>query len=270
MYIILKLLNNFLIFYISGGSIFPGTSYRVNKTNWITGTVLPNYLSRSFCCSRGITRPFDRGWQTLLARLAGIAATIRCKCRVQGGRASTERFPLSGRPNLQETTTAARRRNPLAASQPSGLPPLVAAVATPECIPTASAIIDREGGIRVSPRDRQTGGGVCWWNYFVRQKTSPLLSLSLPPFLYLCFLTRKDGKWRGRRVENARGRCTESMKVATAKQINQNSWLSGLVRIFRRGWLDGEDMTLAMYKITWGCGLTEEMPDTWDDKIVVK
>lgn len=161
-----------------------------------------------------------------LTRLAGIAATIQCRCRVQGGRASTESFPLSGRLNPQETTTAAPRRNPSAASQPSGQPPLVAAVTTPECIPTVGDYRER-GYVYRHAADKLVGvsaGGITLFG----KKTSPL---------FLSFALSIPSHSEGRKIVSGRWRMYEadvpSMKVATAEQINQNSWLNRLVRIFR-------------------------------------
>jgi len=138
----------------------------------------------------------------------GIAATIRCKYRVQNGRASTERFSLSGRPNPQETTTAASRRNPLAASQPSGQPPLVAAVTTPECIPTALAIIER-GDTCIATRPTN------WWGCLLvellrsAKNISPSLSLSLSLSLSRSIYSSSFGRTENCRVEN--GGCTRPM-----------------------------------------------------------
>lgn len=125
--------------------------------------------------------------------LVGIAATIRCRYRVQGDRASTESFPLSEGPNPQETTTAAPRCNPLAASQPSGQPPLVV-VTTPERIPTASANIER-GDACIATRPTN------WWGCLLVEllrSAKNIPSFSLSPLLYLSLLIRKDGKLQGR------------------------------------------------------------------------
>jgi len=147
---------------------------------------------------------------------------------VQGGRTSTESFPLSGRLNPQETTTAAPRRNPLAASQPSGQPPLVAAVTTPECIPTVDDYRER-GYVYRHAADKLVGVSAGGITLFGKKTSPPSLSLSLalsiPPHSEGWKIA--DGRWRMYEAD------VPSMKVATAEQINQNSWLNGLVQIFR-------------------------------------
>lgn len=59
----------------------------------------------------------------------------------------------------------------------------------------------RGEGLRVSPRARQTGGGVCWWNYFAWQKlTLSRLSLSFycPQLETLEWRRESLGIWRAR------------------------------------------------------------------------
>lgn len=47
--------------------------------------------------------------------------------------------------------------------------------------------------MRVSPRGR-TGGGVCWWNYSVRQKNTPIF---LSPSFYLSPYRRAENGGAG-------------------------------------------------------------------------
>lgn len=164
--------------------------------------------------------------------LARGLQTIRCRCRVQGGRASTESFSLSG-PNPQETTTATPRRNPLAASQPSSQSPPAATVATPECIPTVMIIEGGDACIATRPTK--------WWGCLLVEllcpaKNIPSLPLSSLSLSRLRPLVAKGGKSRGRSAR-ADVLCV-SMKVVMM-EINQNSRLNELVRIFRHG----ENMT---------------------------
>lgn len=159
-------------------------------------TVFPNYLSRLSCVARAVSRtPSIRGDRCLSHDLRGQQRRYGVlRYRMQGGRALTEGFPLSKGPNPQETTTAAPRRNPLAASQPSGQPPLVAAVATPECIPTVSDYRER-GCMYRHAADKLVGvsaGGITPFS-----KKHPLfLSFALSVSSYWKDGKLRDGRWR--------------------------------------------------------------------------
>lgn len=148
---------------------------------------------------------------------------------MQGGRASTESLPLSG-------TESARNDNGGAVTQPlSGQP----------TIRPAAPIRRRRRHPRMHPHcvgDYREKGcvyrhavelvGVSAGGITPSGKKTPLSS-SLRRSISLHIEGRKTAGLE--RIESAWGRCTENMKVATARWINQNSRLNGLVRIFRRG-----------------------------------
>lgn len=106
------------------------------------------------------------------------------------------RLPYEQRIHIGTTTATPRRNQPTLTSQPanqpanhpasqpaSGSPSLPAVSSQPPGIarttPSTRDWKPRGEGLRVSPRARQTGGGVCWWNYFAWQKLTPCLTLAL-------------------------------------------------------------------------------------------
>lgn len=114
------------------------------------------------------------------------------------------RLPYEQRIHIGTTTATPRRNQPTLTSQPANQPanhpasqPASGSLSLPavssqppgiaRTTPSTRDWKPRGEGLRVSPRARQTGGGVCWWNYFAWQKLTPCLTLALSLSLSLSF-----------------------------------------------------------------------------------
>lgn len=162
------------------------------------------------------------------------------------------RLPYEQRIHIGTTTATPRRNQPTLTSQPANQPanhpasqPASGSLSLPavssqppgiaRTTPSTRDWKPRGEGLRVSPRARQTGGGVCWWNYFAWQKLTPCLTLALSLSLSLSLslwvvLSWKAvegslGIWRTRSEEESggvRGRCTLIRRSPGTKKINWN------------------------------------------------